>query len=1123
MATGNITERYKPNQNAASTTKTVFEYDARKLFATRVTNEVGHVVDSIFEYGTGTTLQTEGPNERTCVTGCPPGAPLREQHQIRIDGLGRMIERFETVSDDGYVFTKHLAEKNTYVDAPPVGTPTSTTNEVLVDEAGTTWTRQRTDLDGHGRPIKSTVFVQGTAPADQITDYVYNANGFLTSVRVPNPASNSSAQVTYSYTFDSLGRPLTIRRPDVTTPASGANLAYDGRKQTATEVVGGSGGNAGQAESWVDFYGRPTQLKETSAAGVFQTTTYAYDPLDNVKSIIDPQGATTTMQHDFAGRRTQITRPGNRTWKYTYDRNGNVTSEQVPGSTNPPITDPLYTSTFAYDDLDRVTSKVIAPRTMSAADRDLFVTNTEAFTYDIGFKGSLRYWRAYGPSGGSSELAVDTYFDGQGRNTIISESFAIAGYPNLNRTHLRSYYITGALNQTRPLDYVGGTNATLSKIHYDARNLPSKIELQVPQALNIAVQTRNVAGLVTKRRTDLTGPMTFIESNWNYDTLGRVVDQTVQQNLAPTQVAKQALQYTGTDDVKQLVHSIGTTNRTLNYTYDHRHQLKTVTTTSYFGASYNYGAAGRLTSANQTRTATGIQGADPRLLRNVNYVYGSTDPERVTGLTNASNGSTYASYTYDEAGNQLTRSYPASNELFEYVYDGKDQLRRVIHKLSNVVTGSEEYWYDTNGQRMAVVKKNASGTKTEMVWFIGDAEAHYDGAGAITRIYTHLSLGTPVARIERTGNTTTNLEFQFHGLGSSTIAAVAQSGTINARFVYAPFGELLETTNAGRASQGTPVHKRRFNDKYEDDLGGLTYYGARYYDKVLLGWTQADPLYLRAPDLASRSTPRRSQTFMFSLNNPNRYLDPDGLDANIRIHAGDLSSYRSEKERSDSYRAQLLADENWMAYEQPWFAATAPQQICAGGTSPQPGGGCGLNGRDPGSIPDGDDTESRKAWSSKGAAPLASAFDWLARKVVYKLATKLIGGLTELFDSSDLACSTMTCKEQEDRDRRAGINTTSPPPGPGGRGGGFGGASKPTKRTVERKPDEEPVPGRCSGPGCSGVGANGGARGFNPFLQVPKGTPGVPDGGAICYICAQERYKTLKIKIPFDKWATAAE
>lgn len=337
-----------------------------------------------------------------------------------------------------------------------------------------------------------------------------------------------------------------------------------------------------------------------------------------------------------------------------------------------------------------------------------------------------------------------------------------------------------------------------------------------------------------------------------------------------------------------------------------------------------------------SRRLSARPGADPRLVRKVNYVYGDSDPERVTQLTNASGGSVYASYSYDDAGNQLTRSYPGTNELFEYVYDGKDQLRRVTRKLSGVVTGSEEYWYDVNGQRMAVVKRDASGAKTEMIWFIGDVEAHYDGAGAVTKIYSHLTMGTPVARVERTSNTTTSVELQFHGLASNTLAAVAQDGTINASFSYAPFGEVLEATGG---SVGLATHKRRSNDKYEDDIGALAYYGARYYDKVLLGWTQADPLYLRAPDLARRASPRRSQVFMFSLNNPNRYVDPDGLDSGVgrffTDQAGSVGAHGSAIEGggfgSFSARQAAIAANNAALGGCNWFSQRCAPLFGGGG------------------------------------------------------------------------------------------------------------------------------------------------------------------------------------------------
>ncbi len=99
--------------------------------------------------------------------------------------------------------------------------------------------------------------------------------------------------------------------------------------------------------------------------------------------------------------------------------------------------------------------------------------------------------------------------------------------------------------------------------------------------------------------------------------------------------------------------------------------------------------------------------------------------------------------------------------------------------------------------------------------------------------------------------------------------------TINASFTYAPFGEIVEATDAGGPSSGVAKHPRRFNDKFFDEISGLGYYGYRYYDTVLIAWTQSDPLYRFAPD-AAWSMPRQANLYTVDLNNPLRYLDPDG-------------------------------------------------------------------------------------------------------------------------------------------------------------------------------------------------------------------------------------------------------
>jgi RHS repeat-associated protein len=859
---GNLIQRWKPVQNAAHTTKLSLTYDARRLFATTEVDEKAMERDSTYEYGTGTKLVTAGPNIRTCTTGCPTDSlhPVKETHQTRVDGLGRPIEQWEPISTDGSVYTLTELSTTSYVDT----SPRSSTTQHLITYDSPTQTKTKTDVDGHGRPIRVTTYTQGSAPVDAITTSAYANDGTLRSVTLPDPTANDATTVTFTYTYDSLGRATSLRRPD----ATGIDLAYHGTTKTATEVLGGAGGNAAVTTTISDSFGRLAEVDELVTSTRSAATHYGYGPDDKVAQVTDPEGVATTLTHDFLGHRTQITR-GGRSWKYGYDKNGNLISEQVPGSTGP--TDEVnYTSTIAYDDLDRPTSKVNAKLTLSAADQALFGGDHETFTYDYpgNRMGRLVYWGTYAPGASTATLAVQNGYDAQGNLFNVRQTFNGAGFTSLQRTYRNDKNLLGQPWVYFYDDLVGGSNQTTGRVYFDARGLPQKYVLLRTGMANqdVAVQTRNVAGLVTRRHTDITGsPMTFVESNWTYDALGRVASQVVQKGPGPVQVARQDLAYTGSDDPTTLDEWLGTADhKQFHYSYDLRHQLLGVSESlqNSFGATYTFGDAGRFATALETTAS--LPGSDVAP-RHVTYQYADADRERVTGLTNA-DGSTFASYTYDAAGNQTNRTVSTGSN--DYVYDAKNQLRRATKKEAGAVTGSEEYWYDGNGARMAVVKRDATGAKTELVWFLGDAEAHYDPTGTVEHVYSHLTLGTPVARIDRTSNTTTSLELQFHGLANNTLAAVDQSGTVNASFSYAPFGELVEST-------GADDHRRRLNDKYADELTDLGYYGFRYYDKTLLGWTQSDPLYRFAPDLAA-AQPRRANGYTFSLANPVRYIDPDG-------------------------------------------------------------------------------------------------------------------------------------------------------------------------------------------------------------------------------------------------------
>ncbi len=610
--TGNRLQVTDPRNKVTS-----YEYDGRKLFVAAVNSPIYvHDVEYTWEYGTGAKLVTNGPLWAQCavhyVPYCPPADPpllLRSQDKIRVDGLGRPLERWESVTKDPNLLDFELkkTEIHSYIDAPSGSTPASSTHSRAIDETSGVirYAESRTELDGHGRTTRVIVPLDASGAVEQITYYSYRPNGTLQSVSVPDPRFNDTSQVTYTYEFDTLGRPRSIRRPDSTTPSarSGVDLEYDGLTQIAREVVGAAGGQIAETQSIADRFGRVEFIKEKLATGVYATTQYRYGPRDEVSSVIAPDNYEVTMTHDFANQRKTITR-GTRTWRYTYDKAGNVIAETTPCQPDPECR-PFYTTTTTYDPVNRPYQRAIAPRGLQPADLDLFGAVSEQFAYDYGghARGRLSQWFAYGAS--STERLLQWFnYTPQGQTWQHLQRFTLPGAAAETRRVQRAFHVAGLLKQTMYYEASGG-EFPHSRVGYDDRGLPETIEVSLDRGIHWAggatVQTRNVAGLVTNRRSNVpSGPMSYVESNWTYDELGRVTDQLVQRSISPTQVARQTLTYFGNDDVHTLAHAMqGTSDRTFTYGYDLRHQLLSATegNASYFDADYTFANTGRLTRA----------------------------------------------------------------------------------------------------------------------------------------------------------------------------------------------------------------------------------------------------------------------------------------------------------------------------------------------------------------------------------------------------------------------------------------------------------------------------------------------------------------------------------------------
>src|SRR5262249_57191353 len=74
---------------------------------------------------------------------------------------------------------------------------------------------------------------------------------------------------------------------------------------------------------------------------------------------------------------------------------------------------------------------------------------------------------------------------------------------------------------------------------------------------------------------------------------------------------------------------------------------------------------------------------------------------------------------------------------------------------------------------------------------------------------------------------------------------------------------------------GADSVRQKFTEKERDVETGLDYFGERYYSSIQGRFTSVDPLGASA----TVANPQSFNRYVYVWNNPLRYVDPDGLDA----------------------------------------------------------------------------------------------------------------------------------------------------------------------------------------------------------------------------------------------------
>ncbi|MDP2619118.1 MAG: toxin TcdB middle/C-terminal domain-containing protein [Hyphomicrobiales bacterium] len=259
---------------------------------------------------------------------------------------------------------------------------------------------------------------------------------------------------------------------------------------------------------------------------------------------------------------------------------------------------------------------------------------------------------------------------------------------------------------------------------------------------------------------------------------------------------------------------------------------------------------------------------------------GSTQLKTSNRLSNTSVGRSNdndGSYLHDAHGNMIRMphlggAHPAPNMHWDY----RDQLRQTDRGGG----GTAYYVYDAAGQRVRKVWEKAPGLIEERI-YLGGFEIFRRHGGAIGANTATLERETlhimddkqRIALVEtRTLDTAGSdpapqqlIRYQFgNHLGSASLELDDQAQIISYE-EYTPYGST--SYQAVRSQTETPK-RYRYTGKERDEESGLYYHGARYYAAWVGRWTTSDPAGLvDSIDL-----------FVYSMNNPVRFLDPSGLE-----------------------------------------------------------------------------------------------------------------------------------------------------------------------------------------------------------------------------------------------------
>ncbi|MEM7533265.1 MAG: toxin TcdB middle/N-terminal domain-containing protein, partial [Chloroflexota bacterium] len=667
--------------------------------------------------------------------------------------------------------------------------------------------------------------------------------------------------------YDAMGRPIRSQNPD----GSFSRIDYSPLMQVQYDEEDNRIGSPHfdtPKTLFYDGFGRVISVEEINHVGGVRevyATTYGYDLLGNLTSVVDAQGNTTTSRYDRLSRRLYLDNPDRGEMHYVYDDAGNlVQTTDAKGQV----------MQYTYDAANRLLTE--------SWDVDGVLTPYVTYHYDD--DRSPRYPDA------QNTLGQVSYVEDQAGAVYYS-------YDQRGNTIATARHFTDVINTGEHVDFV-------TRMAYDASDRLTELTypdgMVIPYRYDAQGQLAAIESYVSQIDYTAAGQRAAITyangvtTRYDYDDRLRLHHLHSQNRQGTT---LQSLRYTfdTSSNILNIADErpqrIAENDQSQHYVYDNLYRL-TQAAGVYGQIDYGYDSIHNMVSKQSTAS-------DSRLnLGVLGYGAGTAGPHALSSAAGAT-------YTYDANGNRISMintSMDSTSNQTTYAWNPHNQLMATtstsVEDALDDGGDSDEmqthYVYDAAGQRVrqSITVSNVTTTTLYIGQYAevrGDELVQYIFAdnGRIAEVRQPFDAATLIPGLsgdttnDRDTATITETRWYLADHLGGTSLLLDDTGEMIAETVYYPYGLTRYEYNGDSVVY-------RYTGKELDETG-LYYVGARYYDPGVGIWLSTDPILTsyfptddkdnekqELPGMGGVFNASNLNVYHYAGLNPLRYKDPTG-------------------------------------------------------------------------------------------------------------------------------------------------------------------------------------------------------------------------------------------------------